>query len=117
FPAQGPVATWSYNNVALTFVNDHQYQLTATATDNSQVSGSANFTFVYDVQKPTTSVTSPAPGFFTAAPLTTISGKANDQIGSPASPSGISASSVSVAIQQMGGSWWNGASFAAANPN
>src|ERR1019366_9314376 len=116
FPAQGTVANWSFNNASLSFVNDHQYQLTAVATDNSAVTATTNFTFVYDVQKPTSSITSPLPGYLTTTPLTTISGKANDQIGSPTNPSGIFASSVAVAIQQVGGNWWNGASFAAANP-
>ena len=99
-----------------TFVNDHQYQLTATATDNSQLSAAATLTFIYDVQKPTSSITSPPAGYFTAAPLTTISGLASDQTGNPINPAGISASSVTVAIQKVGGNWWNGATFSAINP-
>src|SRR5207249_318549 len=50
FPAQGPASGWSFNNSGLSFVNDHQYQLSATATDNSNKSASTNFTFAYDVQ-------------------------------------------------------------------
>ena len=102
FAAQNSVANWTYNNSALSFVNDHQYQLTATALDSSGVSGNTSFTFVYDVQAPTSTITAPAPGYFTAAPLATISGKANDKIGSPNHPSGLAATAVSVAIQQVG---------------
>ena len=114
FPAQGTVASWSFNNAALTFVNDHQYQLTATATDSSQVSASSNTTFVYDVQKPTSTVTSPNTAYVTA--WTTISGTANDKLNSPTYPSGLPATGVSVAIQQVGGSWWNGSAFSGVNP-
>ena len=117
FAAQNSVANWTYNNSALSFVNDHQYQLTATALDSSGVSGNTSFTFVYDVQAPTSTITAPAPGYFTAAPLATISGKANDKIGSPNHPSGLAATAVSVAIQQVGGSWWDGSSaFDAVSP-
>ena len=97
----------------MTFINDHQYQLTATARDNATNAGNTSATFVYDVQKPTSAVTSPVPGYLNT--LTTISGAANDQGGST-HPSGISVASVTVAIQQVGGSWWNGSTFGGANP-
>jgi len=35
------------------FVNDHQYQLTATALDNAGNSANTNTTFVYDIQHAT----------------------------------------------------------------
>src|SRR5207302_9604703 len=102
FAAQGTVGSWSFNSASLSFVNDRQYQLTATATDNSQVANAASSIFVYDVQKPTSSITSPAPGYVTANPLTTLSGKANDQINNPTFPSGLASTAVGLAIQQVG---------------
>src|SRR5439155_19301162 len=77
-------------------------------------SANTSVTFVYDVQKPTSSITSPAPGYITS--WTSVSGLANDQIGSPANPAGIYSSSVTVAIQKVGSNWWNGASFGSAGP-
>src|SRR5262249_45567959 len=94
------------------------YQLTATATDNANNPTSTSLTFVYDTQKTSSSVTSPAGGSYVTS-LTSLSGKANDQIGSPTNPSGIAAGGVSVAIEQLtgNGSWWNGTNnFALANP-
>src|SRR5439155_20730293 len=113
FPAQGTVNHWSFNIAALTFVNDHQYQLTATATDNSGKSGSANSTFVYDVQKPTSSITSPVPPYMTA--LNTITGSATDNPGgiTYTYPSNISTSAVTIAVKQIGSNWWNGSNFTA----
>jgi hypothetical protein len=118
FPAQGTVSNWNFNSSALSLVNDHQYQLTASALDNSGKTGSATFSFVYDVQKPTSTVASPVPGYFTAAPLATISGKANDQVGNPANPSGLASNAVSIAVESLAGAgaWWNGATFSGANP-
>jgi len=52
-------------------------------------------------------------GYVTSLP--TLSGKADDQINAPVHPSGLAANGVSVAIQQVGGSWWSGASFTDAN--
>ena len=116
FPAQGTVNVWTYNSATLTFVNDHQYQLTAAATDNAGNTGSINANFVYDVQAPTSTITSPVPPYMTA--LNTITGTANDNPGGAlTNPSGISTSAISVAIKQIGFNWWNGTNFtASANP-
>jgi len=114
FPAQGPASGWSFNSLGLVFVADHQYQLTAKALDNAGISAFVISTFVYDVQHATTSVTTPANGSYVTS-LTTLSGKATDQIGAPVNPSGLATNGVAVAIQQVGGSWWSGASFTDAN--
>ncbi len=115
FPAQGSINPWSFNNAGLTYVNDHQYQLTAAATDNSGKTGTTNVTFVYDVQKPTSAVTSPVPGFLTA--WSTISGVASDRVPAANHPSLLSTGAVSVAVQQMGLGWWNGGDFTGGSPN
>src|SRR6185436_5509854 len=88
---------------------------TATGTDNAGNSASANATFVYDLQKPTSTVTSPATLYITT--WTTISGRANDQINGPTNPAGLAATGVAVGIKQVGGNWWNGVGFAGANPS
>ena len=49
--------------------------------------------------------------------MTSISGNANDLLGATHNhPSGISANGVSVAIQQVGGNWWDGSGFNGSNP-
>ena len=112
-PASGTPANWTYTPLN-GYTNGHQYQLTATAKDNAQNTNSTSVTFVYDVQVPTSSITNPAPGYITS--WTTISGKANDQIGAPPHLSGISTNGVSVAVQQVGGNWWDGSGFNGSNP-
>ena len=111
--ASGTPANWTYLP-SNGYINGHQYQLTATAVDNAQNTNNTSVIFVYDVQAPTSSVTSPAPGYITS--WTTISGKANDQIGAPAHLSGISTNGVSVAVKQVGGNWWDGGAFNGSNP-
>src|SRR5581483_4833899 len=51
FAAQNFPASWSFNDPGLVFLADHQYQLTAQATDNAGKSASVTSTFVYDIQK------------------------------------------------------------------
>src|SRR5205823_3092855 len=114
FPAQGPVTPWTFANAGLIFVNDRQYRLTATARDSAGNTTPASVAFVYDIQKPTSSVTSPNTVFIST--WTSISGKASDQPGSPLHPSGIAATGVSVAVQVFGGNWWDGASFSQGTP-
>ena len=104
-PAAGTLPNWSYNP-PISFTNGHQYQLTATATDNATNPASTSTLFIYDVQAPTSAVTSPNTVYITT--WTTISGNANDLIGAPANKSGIATTGVAVAIQKVGGSWWDG---------
>ncbi len=42
FPAQGNVNNWTFNSANLSFVTGHLYQLIATATDNTLISGSGS---------------------------------------------------------------------------
>src|ERR1019366_6482632 len=88
--------------------------LTALATDNAGNTNSALNTFVYDIQKPTSTI-NPTPYVLNA--WTTVTGKANDQVGNPIHPSGIGPNNVAVAFEQMNsGYWWDGSNFAGANP-
>jgi len=73
--------------------------LTVTALDNVQNSTSTAVTFFYDIQKPTSSVTSPNTVYIT--PGGQIQGNASDQLA--ANPSGLSANGVSVAVQLLTG--------------
>src|SRR5207302_7910278 len=114
-PAQGPSGGWSFNSSGLSFVNDHQYTLSATAYDNAGNFTPTSTTFVYDVQKPTTAVTSPSAGYLTS--WSSISGTASDRVGAPAHPSLLSTGAVSIAVQQVGLGWWNGTDFTGGNPN
>src|SRR5207302_8072099 len=115
FPAQGSVNTWSFNSAGLSFVNDHQYQLTATAFDNAGNSALTNTSFFYDVQAPTSAVTSPAGGSYVTS-WSGLSGVANDKLGAPANPSHIGANNLAVAVKRLSDNqWWNG-SFSGANP-
>jgi hypothetical protein len=74
----GSITSWTFNSAALVLENDDQYQLTAKATDaagNSNVS--TTITFNYDIERPTSSVTSPRAGYATS--LTSIAGTATDE--------------------------------------
>src|SRR5207237_697826 len=73
-PAGNPPASWTYVST-VTLTNTHQYQVTVTALDNAQNSTSTVATFIYDTQKPTTTVTSPNTVYITT--WTQILGNAN----------------------------------------
>ena len=89
--------------------------MTALATDNAGNTNTAVNTFVYDVQKPTSTI-NPTP--YVLNVWNTVTGKANDQVGGPVHPSGIGPNNVAVAFQEVpSGHWWDGASsFNGANP-
>ena len=107
-PAQGTPNNWTFNNANLFFVNDHRYDITATATDNAGNKNSTTNRFVYDVAKPTSTISTPIAPYFVS--LSNISGNATDNPGgiTYSNPSKISTSSVQVAVKLVGGSWWNG---------
>ena len=77
--AQGSPANWTYNNAALFFLTDHRYDVTAQATDNAGNVATLTNRFIYDVAKPTTTVTSPSGIYITALPA--IAGSATDNLG------------------------------------
>jgi len=77
--AQGSVNNWTYNNASMFFLNDHRYDITAKATDNSGISASVTNRFVYDVKAATAIVSTPTPLYFTSLP--TISGSVTDNPG------------------------------------
>src|SRR5207302_9123682 len=99
-PAQGPSGGWSFNSSGLSFVNDHQYTLSATAYDNAGNSALTNTSFFYDVQAPTSAVTSPANGSYVTS-WAGLSGVANDKVGAPANPSHIGAGNLAVAVKRL----------------
>ena len=109
FAAQGSTTSWTYNNANLSFTTDHRYDVTAQATDIAGNIGATTRRFVYDISKPTSTVTSPATGYDTN--WVTVSGTANDTVGSPANPAGISTSAVQLAVKQTDNNWWNGTNF------
>src|SRR5205823_2023050 len=104
-PAQGSTTSWTYNNASLSFTNDHRYDFIAKVTDVAGNSSSTTYRFVYDITKPTSSVTSPVGGFNTS--WSSVSGTASDRVSTPANPAGISASSVQLAIKDLSANWWN----------
>ena len=104
--AQGTVNVWTYNNPNIVLINDHRYTLIAKATDNAGNTGtSSTVQFVYDIKAPTTTITSPLPGFTNN--WTVITGTGSDKVGGILHASGVSATGVQVAVEQLFNSkWW-----------
>ena len=108
--AQGTVSNWTFNNAALSFINDHRYDVTAKATDAAGNSTTVTHRFVYDVIKPTSTITLPSGSYFTALP--NVNGSATDNPGGSTynNAAGISTFGVQLAVRKVGGSWWNSGS-------
>ena len=115
--AQGTVNNWTYNNAAISLINDHRYTVVAKALDNAGNTGtSSTVQFVYDVKAPTTTVTSPVSPYMTS--LSAISGSVSDNPASSYSnPSGVSTTGVLTAVKLVGTGWWNGTTFGATDPD
>ena len=79
---------------------DHRYDVAVKAVDYSSNSFTTTNQFKYDIGRPTSTITTPAPGQRTS--FTTIAGTANDTVGSPTYASGLSASGVQVAVKSFG---------------
>ncbi len=111
---QGAAANWSYNSTNLSFIDGHEYSLTALASDNATNSNTASVTFYYDTSKPTSTITFPSIPYLTN--LTGINGTAKDQGNNIAK---LSTGSVTVAVRQGAGpnTWWNGTDFTGNFPN
>jgi hypothetical protein len=76
--AQGAVEGWNFNSGNLALSNTTQYRIDARATDIAgNVSAVNSVTMVYDVEKPTSTVVYPLPGYTTGFAL--ISGTASDE--------------------------------------
>ena len=110
--AQGAVNAWTYNNANVAFTGDHRYTFIAKALDNAGNSGtSSTIQFYYDIQAPTTTITSPASGF--THTWASISGTASDKVGAPTYPSGVVSTGVQVAVESLASSkWWSGTDLA-----
>ena len=98
-------------NANLNFTGDRQYDVTARATDNASNTSSTTVRFTYDVQIPTSAITSPVGGFNTG--WTTVSGNTNDPL---TNPSGVPPAGVQLAVKDTSNNWWNGANFTGLNP-
>jgi len=76
--AQGTAANWNYASANLTWTNTTQYRINAEATDFAGNPATINTaTFSYDIEKPTSTISYPLPGYTTG--FTQISGTASDQ--------------------------------------
>ena len=116
--AQGTAANWSYTNASLTWTNTTQYRIDAEATDYAGNAATINSaTFVYDVEKRTSTVVYPLPGYTTG--FMQISGTATDQrYGGRVYYAGLSSYTVNIAIKRLTApaGWWSGSDFSSAQP-
>jgi hypothetical protein len=111
FPAQGTVGAWSF--AGITWTDGHQYVVTARATDiagnvqSTFVVGTSSNIFNYDVQSPTSAVSSLTNfSFYRKETLPSITGTAADE-----AQSGRVAS-VSYSFKEYSPEqWWNGTTF------
>ena len=113
----GSMSSWQFNAGGLSFTNDHQYTLQARATDAAGNYGDSSLvTFQYDIEIPTSSVTSPTPGYVTSLP--TILGTATDErFGVRAFEAKLGTYTVGVAIYDINaGLWWDTSSFGSLTP-
>src|SRR5262249_25154043 len=116
--AGGTPANWTYNASGLFFMNDHRYDVAVKATDNAGNFVTVTNRFVYDVNKPTSTIIGPSGLYFTN--LNISSGSATDNLGSAFNnPAGLSTSSVQFAVRQVGANWWSGSNsnFNGADPD
>jgi hypothetical protein len=108
----GTLASWSFTHPNLSFENDDQYQITARVIDTAgNVGASSVRTFAFDIEAPTSTVTSPAPGYISS--LTSITGTATDErFGARTFESKLGTYTVGVAIfDSTTSKWWDGDSF------
>ncbi|MFN0117549.1 MAG: hypothetical protein ACKVQC_04550, partial [Elusimicrobiota bacterium] len=113
----GVITSWQYNSGNLVLENDHQYRLTARAVDNAGNSvTTSNVTFQYDVEIPTSSITSPVAGYVTS--LTSIAGTASDErFGARNYEAKLGTYTIGVAFyDSVAIKWWDGSSFDGAGP-
>src|SRR5262249_18953533 len=70
---------------------------------------------IYDLSKPTSTVTSPNGSYFKS--LVSVSGSATDNLGNIYNnPSMISTSGVQLAMKSVSSNWWNGTNFTGSDP-
>ncbi len=115
----GSLAAWTFNSGLLSLTNDHQYQVTARTSDNAgNYSDSTTVTFEYDIEIPTSAITSPATGI--RSNVSTVNGTASDErFGARSYEAKMGTYTVGVAILSVSdGKWWDESQvdFQATNP-
>jgi len=103
----GPWSAWTYNSGSVTWANNTQYLVNATATDNASNVGSADSnSFTFDSSSPVATVSVPVNGnYYNANALASVSGTCSDTV------SGVAAVNITI-YNVTSGKYWNGATWA-----